>query len=134
MWYDVNVLNKIIKSFCDLGNYLNIKVCPEITHDSYISDIYLSDDPRTIQIEIDWREKNVFMYVVNIVGNTLPENVIYKYSDGTWCRKYIEEIYHVKNVVYANKKIKCTDEFLYCLMDFYISLIKNNPNIIRSYL
>lgn len=129
MWYEEDIYNKILKDFCELGIYLNLKIDPKVEHSNYISDIYLSNNNPTLQLEIDWRERVLFMYAITNIKHTEPKDEISK--------KYIEDIYCKVNYVYSKKeykKVRYTDEFLYCLMKFYINIIKSNPMPIKDFL
>ena len=51
--------------------------------DGQITELYLYDR-HALQMEIDWRENNLFMYAVYLKNNNLPDQeVLYHYGDDT---------------------------------------------------
>ena len=98
----------------------------KIKSDNHFIKIYLLNG-YVLQAEFDRREYDLFLYLINTVDNTLPvDGVIYHYDDGRWCRKYIEELYKIKNPVYDSpKSVRYTEEFIDLKIDFYKSIFKN---------
>lgn len=96
----------------------------------YSSEIYIMNN-HAIQLEIDWREYELFMYAVYLGNDALLDNsVIYSYPDGQWCRKFLEEIYKVKRPQITNSY---TDEYLLECFEFYKKLINSNPKILNDF-
>ena len=92
---------------------------------------HFNDNLTQILIKLNRMDKiDDFLEMVgmeNTVDNTLPvDGVIYHYDDGRWCRKYIEELYKIKNPVYDSpKSVRYTEEFIDLKIDFYKSIFKN---------
>lgn len=101
-----------------------------VSTNKYSSEIYFMNN-HAIQLEIDWREYELFMYAVFLDNGSIPDkSVIYKYPDGRWCRKFLEEIYKVKRPQIANSY---TDEYLLECFEFYRELIENNPKVLNDF-
>ena len=97
-----------------------------------ISDIYVMNK-HAIQLEIDWKENNLFMYAVYLKDNKIPdEKIIYYYDDGHWCRKYLEEIYNVSRQCIKNQKDRYSTNYLFDCFGFYENLIKNDPILLEQ--
>lgn len=74
------------------------------------------------------------MYVVRLIDGNLPDRqVIYKYENGEQCRKFIEDIYHIKNVAHKNPLNRWNDEFLYDKLNFYMDVIRAKPEILTDF-
>ncbi len=124
------LLEEFAQKFLDLGKSLDFSKC-EIKTDCQSSNIYLlkdSNNKYSLQLEIEWRECDCFLYLVRLENGKPPKNFYYTNEQGEWGRKYIEDIYAVKNPVYTEKvKLKNTWNFIECKFDFYVHLIQNNP-------
>ena len=97
-----------------------------------LSEIYVMNE-HAIQLEIDWKENDLFMYAVYLKDKKLPnEKIIYQYDDGHWCRKYLEEIFNVSRQRIKNRKDRYSTEYLFACLDFYDDLIKNNPMLLEK--
>ncbi len=128
-----DILNNLITSFSSLAKDLGFQK-PIVINDRFISEIYSFDSVLknyALELEIDWHEFNLCMFIVNIIDGKIPRDVIYTYDSGQWCRKYIDEIYHIKDPRFNSKKH--TEDFLYCKLDFYKNIIRSNPEIIYNY-
>ncbi|MBO5726381.1 MAG: hypothetical protein J6S00_04905 [Clostridia bacterium] len=130
---DELTLNQLANNFCEFSEKLGFSN-PIIRSDTYISEIYVLNK-HALQIEIDWRENELFMYVVYIRDNMLPnKNVIYNYDDGHWCRKFIEEIYKVKHPQVNKRQDRYSSEYLFNILQFYKKLIGDSPEILVDFL
>lgn len=131
------ILDELTQKFISLGNCLGFSKC-KIKTECQSSNIYLLKDTNneySLQLEIEWRECDCFMYVIRLENGNIPKDFFYVYENDEWCRKYIEDIYSKKNPVYTEKSsIKYTKEFLYCKFEFYSQLIQNNPQPIKDIL
>ena len=97
-----------------------------------VSEIYIINK-HAIQIETDWRENNLFMYLVYLKDGKLPpQNTIYNYDDGHFCRVFIENIYCVKRPYVKDTNQRYSEEYLIHCFDFYESLLTNNPEKVIS--
>lgn len=87
-----------------------------------------------LEIEVDWHENVLFLYVVRLLNGKLPNNgIVYKYDDGSWCRKYVDDIYKIKNPLYQSPN-RTKPAFLLELLLYYKNLIKSSPNVLQPYL
>ncbi|MBP3300207.1 MAG: hypothetical protein J6M34_01730 [Clostridia bacterium] len=106
---------------------------PVIKNDGYTTKIYIIKK-HAIQFEIDWRELEIFMFVVRLLDNKIPpKNVVYQYENGESCRTYVEEIYQIKNPIYKNT-LRYTESFLSKKKNFYMQLIQSDPQRLFSYM
>lgn len=97
------------------------------------TEIYLVNN-HALQVEVDWRENNLFMYAVYLKDNTLPDkSVIYRYKDGQWCREFLEELYKTKRPPVKDKQRRYTEAYLFDCLTFYEKLIYSNPSILTSF-
>lgn len=124
------ILQNLACRFSVLGKELGFSE-PIIRSSTYSTEIYILKK-YALQIAVDWREYVLFVYVVQLQNGVLPEKgVLYHYPNGEWCRKFLEDIYHVKNPMFAKKSIakekRYTEQFLYDVLDFYINTIRENP-------
>lgn len=122
------LLDKVTQSFVELGNFLGYSIMKEKS-ECQSSNIYLLDDNKkySLQLEIEWRECDCFLYVVRMEDGKLPKDFYYANENGEWCRKYIEDIYVIKNPVYIEYvNLKGTGDFIERKFDFYNQLIQNN--------
>lgn len=136
-------MEKILKRFADRL----YELCkdfgfskPVIRSNVYVANIYVVSKyakELAIEIQIEWRDKLLEMFVVYMKEEVFPpDTVIYHYDDGQWCRKSFEEIYCTKSPSMTKKEfwekslLECLDDGF----DFYANLIKSNPDILRSFL
>lgn len=129
------LLERLTQRFIELGKsfeYSKSKVKSECQS----SNIYLLNDNKySLQLEIEWRECDCFLYVVQLENGKIPKDFYYSNSNGEWCRKYIEDIYVIKNSVYTeNANLKNTSDFIEHKFDFYAQLIQNNPQPLKELL
>jgi len=104
----------------------------DIRRSKNITSIYLVGR-NALELEIDWHENALFMYVVHLINGKIPsDDVIYKYDDGIWCRIYIDEIYKQKNPIYQSKK-RMSSCILFELFQYYKRLIESNPSMLYPY-
>lgn len=100
---------------------------PKIQSNSNSSKIYYLFNKHALQIEIDWREYQLYMYIVYLKNEKLPPNgIIYSYKDGHWCRKYVEEIFLIHPHTCSCTKKHNPEQILYDTLQFYIDIINNN--------
>lgn len=126
------ILEQISKDFYKLGEELGFEK-RIVRNKGQISEVYVLNK-HAIQIEVDWHENDLFMYVVYLKNKSLPDDsVIYSYDDGHWCRKYLEGIYKAKHPVVKNKNIRYSSEYLLDCFDFYKRLIATNPSILKDF-
>ena len=129
------LLEDLTQRLLELGNsfnFSNLKVETECQS----SNIYLLNGAKySLQLEIEWRECDCFLYVVQLDNGKIPLDFYYKKSNGEWCRKYVEDIYEIKNPVYKeNTNLKNTSDFIKCKFDFYFQLLQRNPQPINRVL
>ncbi len=118
--------------FSEIGDLFGLNKSEIQCYNNSITSIYLLGK-NALEIEIDWRENILFMYVVRIINNEIPSDLtIYKYDDGTWCRKHIDEIYNTKKPLYKSSDITKPD-FLLDLIIYYKNLISTNPDILKPF-
>ena len=126
------ILNQLSEKLYEIGKQMNFSK-PIIRSDKYSSEIYIVKN-HALQIEIDWQENNLFMYVVYLKDNVLPNrNVVYRYKDGQWCRKFLEEIYRTKRPYVGDRIRRYSSEYLLDCFAFYMQLIHNNPKILTDF-
>ncbi len=127
------ILKQLSNKLYEIGRKFDLAEL-RVRSDRYSSEIYVINN-HALQLEIDWRENNLFMYVVYLKNNTLPdENVIYSYADGQWCRKYLEELYKTKRIHQKDRSKRYSAEYLFECFDYYAKLIENNPLILEDFL
>lgn len=130
------LLDKVTQSFVELGNFLGYSIMKEKS-ECQSSNIYLLDDNKnySLQLEIEWRECDCFLYVVRMEDGKLPKDFYYANENSEWCRKYIEDIYVIKNPVYIEYvNLKGTGDFIERKFDFYNQLIQNNLQPLKDIL
>jgi hypothetical protein len=130
-----DAFQSILGSFIRLGKMLGFTSAPFIQHDRFGSSVYLFGS-YTLQVEIDWRDNVLSMYVVNTSNGIIPEGVVRNYLDGTWCRKYIEEVYNTKQPSakkWSKAKDRHSEESLYDSLEFYMKTISSNPDAISVF-
>lgn len=126
------ILNQIADRLYDIGKPWGFSK-PIIRSDRDSSEIYIINR-HALQIEIDWRENNLFMYVVYLKNDELPnKNVTYCYADGHWCRKYLEEIYDYKRPCIKDTLIRYSKDYLFDCFEFYRKLIDGDPIILTDF-
>ena len=126
------ILSQLVDRLYEIGKASGFS-SPVVRSDRYSSEVYIIKE-HALQLEIDWLENNLFMYVVYLKDNKLPDkNVIYSYSDGQWCRKYLEEIYKTKRPRCKNHNKRYAPTYLFDCFDFYNQLISNNPLILTDF-
>ena len=125
------IKKELFNEFSDIGTLFGLNTV-DIREGKSHTSVYLIGI-NALELEIDWRENALFMYVVYLIDGKLPdENTIYKYDDGTLCRIYIDDLYQIKNPVYQSGD-RTSPYFLVALFQHYKRLIKSNPNIISPY-
>ena len=127
------ISNYLKTIFLDFGIEFGFRL-HSVQESRYATAIYLNlDNNYALELEIDWREYYVFMYIVHLRNNQIPPaDVIYSYSDGQWCRKYIEEIYRTKRPM-LHKQIRYQPGFLFSSLEYCISIIRNNPSVLTDF-
>ena len=126
------ILNQIADRLYEIGKPLGFSK-PIVRSDRDISEIYMINK-HALQIEIDWRENNLFMYVVYLKNDELPnKNVTYCYADGHWCRKYLEEVYDSKRPCIKDPSVRYSTDYLFDCFEFYRKLIDGDPIILTDF-
>lgn len=129
---DELILNQLSNRLQEIGNELGFHKLIKKSS-AYISKIYVVNK-HALQLEVDWRENDLFMYAVYLKNNKLPDaGVIYRYSDGQWCRKYLEEIYRTKRPIVKDKNKRYSSKYFFDVFEFYMQLINGNPDILRDF-
>lgn len=130
---DKHILKQLSDRFSEIAKEQGFDKLVVHSFNYWLSEVY-AVKTHALQIEIDWREKNLYMYAVYLKNTKLPDkNVIYKYSDGHWCRKYLEEIYATKRPrKIADNKTFSLDH-MFDVLEFYAQLIKNNPQVVKEF-
>lgn len=127
-----HIFNQLSERFCEIGKKLDLTGLI-VRGDNYNSEIYIKNN-HALQLEIDWHENNLFMYVVYLKNNELPDkNVIYNYEDGQWCRKYLEEIYKTKRPQQKDRSKRYSEQYLFECLDFYEKLIEKNSSVLQEF-
>lgn len=125
------IISQFIDAFCQLGNKLGY-FKHDIRSNNLTTEIYIIKE-HALQIEIDWKENDLFMYAVYLKNSSLPDkSIIYEYDDGHWCRKYLEEIYKVKHPKANDAEHRYSEEYLLKCFEFYERLIINNPSALEE--
>lgn len=126
------ILNQLSDKLYEIGEKMGFSR-PIIRSDRYSTEIYIIKN-HALQLEIDWQENNLFMYVVYLKNNELPDkSVIYSYEDGQWCRKFLEEIYKTKRPCIKDHNRRYSLEYLFDCFEFYIQLISSNPMVLTEF-
>ena len=98
-----------------------------------VSEIYVVNR-HALQLEVDWRENNLFMYAVYLKNKGVPDKgVLYHYGDGHWCRKYLEEICVVKRPITKDCDRRYSSAYLFDCFAFYADLINTNKDILKNF-
>jgi len=125
------ILNELKKQMQEIGNKIGFNKLI-VKSNKNLSEIYIMEN-HALQLEIDWRENNLFMYAVYLKDKKLPtDRVIYRYDDGQWCRKYVDDIYNTKHYVAKDKNKRYSIEYLFDCFDYYSQLINNDPIIFEK--
>ena len=126
-----NLQQVLVNEFSEIGNLLGLHKI-DIHSDNYITSIYLIGT-NALELEIDWHENVLFVYIVHLIDDHLPnEDIIYRYHDGPVCRTYIDEVYQKKNPLYCSNN-RTKPEFLLDLFGYYKKLIQSDPAILQPY-
>ena len=106
-----------------------------IQSDIAIDKVYVKDK-HALMIMFDWRDRFVGLYVVYLKDGKIPQYAVDSYPDGHWCIEPIMSIYH-RPYPLKNKKDRfkiSTDEELYERFYFSYQLVKDNPEVLRTFL
>jgi hypothetical protein len=115
--------------FRALGTELGLTKC-RTRRVGQITELYLYGR-HALQMEIDWRENELFVYAVRLCDGKLPgPDVVYRYRDGSVCRTFLEEVYHAKRPV---QPIRREEHLLQCL-EFYEALIHRDSGVLLRFL
>ena len=115
--------------FRALGTALGLTNC-RTRRVGQITELYLCDR-HALQMEIDWRENELFVYAVQLCDGKLPgSDVVYRYRDGSVCRTFLEEIYHAKRPMQPNRR----EEHLLRCLEFYEALIHRDSGVLLRFL
>ena len=118
----------LAKRFRAVGTALGLTNC-RTRQVGQITELYLYDR-HALQMEIDWRENELFVYAVRLRDGKLPgSDVVYRYRDGGVCRTFLEEVYHAKRPAQPSRR---EDHLLMCL-EFYESLIARDPGVLLHF-
>lgn len=121
----------LVNGFSEIGEFLELNSI-DIREGKNCTTIYLVGT-NALELEIDWHENALFMYIVHLIDGKIPnDDIIYKYDDGTWCRIYIDEVYQKKNPIYKSIN-RARPDFLLELFQYYKKLIESDPSIILPY-
>ena len=121
----------LVNGFSEIGEFLELNSI-DIREDKNCTTIYLVGK-NALELEIDWYENALFMYIVHLIDGKIPnDDIIYKYDDGTWCRIYIDEVYQKKNPIYKSIN-RARPDFLLELFQYYKKLIESDPSILLPY-
>ena len=115
--------------FRALGTALGLTNC-RTRRVGQITELYLCDR-HALQMEIDWRENELFVYAVRLCDGKLPgSDVVYRYRDGSVCRIFLEEVYHAKRPMQPNRR----EEHLLQCLEFYEALIHRDSGVLLRFL
>lgn len=123
------VVKEITKRLANLGELFGFS---EIAIQSrpYCTDVYVYGK-MALQLEFDWRENDLYMYIVRLNKGQFPsEDIIYRYKDGSLCRRYVEDVCNMKRPTITNKKLRYTLDYFYFLIDFYEQVILENKKLL----
>ena len=122
----------LVNNFSEIGDLLGLSNI-DIRSDGNSTSIYLVG-ANALELEIDWHENVLYMYIVHLIDGKIPnDDIIYKYDDGTWCRIYIDEVYQKKNPIYKSIN-RARPNFLFELFQYYKTLIESDLSILLPYL
>ena len=133
--FDMNqlILERLKRRMADLAAELGYSD-PVVRKAGTISEIYVVKT-HALQLEIDWRENDLFLYAVYLRDGKLPgKSVIYSYPDGHWCRKYLEEVCHTKRAVVRDRERRYSEEYLFERFDFYVQMIRRHRERLAEFL
>ena len=123
------ILAEIKEWLTKIGEPLGFKKL-RIRNNSDFTEIYLIGN-HALQVEVDWRENNLFLYAVCLKNNKLPpKSVIYRYEDGQWCRRFLEDVYKTKRPLEKDKDRRYTAQYLFDCFTFYEQLIDGAPEVL----
>ena len=129
---DKLVLEQLAQRFHEIGGECGFSE-PVVRLDGTISEIYIVKD-HALQLEVDWRENDLFLYVVYLRNRKLPDkSVIYSYPDGHWCRKYIEEVCRTKRKPVRDRKRRYETEYLFDRFDECAQMLRENRERIMEW-
>ena len=115
--------------FRALGTALGLTKC-RTRRVGQVTELYLYNR-HALQMEIDWRENELFVYAVRLCDGKLPgPDVVYRYRDGSVCRTFLEEIYHAKRPMQPNRR----EEHLLRCLEFYEALIHRDSGVLLRFL
>lgn len=125
------IKRKLVNGFSEIGEILGLNSI-DIREDKNSTSMYLVGT-NALELEIDWHENVLYMYIVHLIDGKIPsDDIIYKYDDGAWCRIYIDEVYSKKNPIC--KLINRTrPNFLLELFQYYKKLIESDPSRLLPY-
>lgn len=127
-----DIQTAIYEKYIEFGKTIGLNMVV-VEEDPCLTSFYLISK-HALQLEIDWQENVAFLYVVQLIDKKIPpSDIIYQYKDGKWCRRYIEEVYGTRNPMYTSQS-RYRREFLLEMLDYYIALISENPEILLRYL
>lgn len=122
------MLTQLQQRFCRLGAALGLTNCC-IRQAGQITELY-QYDRHALQMEIDWRENELFLYAVRLVDGKLPgPDVVYRYRDGSVCRTFLEELYHAKRPAQPVRR----EEHLLACLDFYEGLLERDSGVLLRF-
>lgn len=130
---DQTILDELRGKFQEIGSRFGFSNTI-VKSSGHYTDIYLVGQ-HALQMEIDWRECNLFMYVVLLRDRKLPpQDVIYSYKDGHWCRKYLEEVYRTKRPRAPKPPLRYSQDYICAVFRFYSQLLENGGDVLRAFL
>ena len=128
-----SIVKELMIKFSEFGTSLGFSK-PIVRSCCNISEMYIVKN-HAIQIEIDWNEYDLYMYVVYLREQQLPSiNVVYKYDDGHWCRRYLEDLYQVKRNYCNDRNKRYSSGYLFERFDYYINLVNSNCAVLMDFL
>lgn len=129
------IKNQIISLFLQLGKDLGL-TDSIIQEKTCMTSVYLVKT-HALELQIDWFDNSLFVYVVRLINKQIPNrNIIYSYSDGSWCRKIIEDVINTNDNKLRKKRIKNRHSRLFMLelLNYYIDLLEKNSSDILGIL
>lgn len=126
------MITQLEERFCALGTVLGLTKF-RTRRERLSTELYLYER-HALEMEIDWRENELFFYAVRLRGGKLPgTNTVYRYSDGQPCRTFLEDIYHAKRPAVKDRRERYSEAHLMESFAFYERQIVSDPEVLRQH-
>lgn len=99
-----------------------------------LTELYLFDRRHALQLEIDWRDNELFLYAVCLRDGKLPvPEVIYRHADGKQCRTFLETVYRKCRPRAETRRNRNEETHFAASFDFYETLILSAPGVLLEF-